>query len=31
VAGSVDRPPPSLPIGVRALLRITVRGIRRVY
>ena len=28
VAGSVDRPPPSLPIGVRALLRITVRGMR---
>ena len=26
VAGRVDRPPPSLPIGVRALLRITVRG-----
>ena len=28
VAGSVDRPPPSLPIGVRALLRITVRGMQ---
>ena len=28
VAGSVERPPPSLPIGVRALLRITVRGMQ---
>src|SRR5690349_13922912 len=26
VAGSDDRPPPSLPMGVRAALRITVRG-----
>jgi hypothetical protein len=31
VGGSEARPPPSLPTGVRALPRITVRGMTRVY
>src|SRR3954453_16875216 len=29
VAGSNDRPPPSLPMGVRAALRMTVRGMEK--